>query len=292
MSEYSDLHLPSKPTTPGASGGASQRDRRFTDTFFDIHKHPVRFPNGRPWCGPREFSAMADRGEEPGFIGGDLQQGEHVTDESGTMVDRQASFKSVWSAPWTPLAKYFIYIYKRKLIRFDYQRMLVEEQASYDRYYEAAALLGSELNRVVDYGVMPHFQITSKLGYPTKMVKVAQAAIAGDPWLLGFTEQPNDELAKILGYKAVPSGGHMQSYTPVERAKSYDPRDVSPIVTPEQVLATPQAELLKMIAELTAAAVAQAVPLAIKAAREQEKADHVARSQAGKEAARTKREAA
>lgn len=234
------LNIPSKPVSTGASTGRNQKDRRYIDTFHDVHRHPVRFPFGRPWSGVREIAANRDAVPVPhdGFVA-TLSPGEHVQDEHGN-CDRGATFASVWSAPWVPLEKYWKFNYPRKLISFDYAKMRMEESQALDVYYEAAALLGAELNIRVDYGVIPHFQITAKIGRPSKMLAIAEAAMAGDPWLLGFKDEVNLDLANILGY----------TERGLRRVTSYVPPE--PIITPAEVVATPQNELLKRLEALEA----------------------------------------
>lgn len=243
------VNVPSKPESDGASGGRNQKDRRYQDTFWDQHRHPVRFPNGRPWNGPRELAANRDVVPPPqdGFCGA-LAQGQYVDDDTGR-IDRTATLGAVWFAPWVPLEKYFKFNYPRKRISFDYAKMIREETAGLDEYYKAAAKLGAKLNLRVEYGVVPDFQITADLGEPTSYltkIRVAEAAMAGDPWVLGFIDEPNPDLAKVLGYNQ--RGMQVLSYTPP-----------AAVVTPAQVLATPDADLLKMIAEMAATAAAAAV---------------------------------
>lgn len=235
---------PSKPVSPGAQGVNSQRDRRFSDTFFDIHKS-ARFPRGRPWTGEREYAATPEQGHQPGFISGDLQPGEYVTDAAG-ICDRQATLATAWHAPWTPLAKYFKFNYQRKQISFDYVRMERDEKESLDRYFQAAAKMsGANGWGAIEYGKMPSYQITAILGEPTPYLRIAQAARAGDPWLLGHIDEPNDELAQILGQ--VHSGTGLYLPTTVKE----------PVVTVEKVLATAPTDLNAMIAAAVAQALAQ-----------------------------------
>lgn len=258
-----DLAFPAVPTKPVESvfgAGRNQKDRRWQGNAFDNHRHASRrggiFAQGRPWTGIKEFCANRDHERRPtdGFIN-DLQPGMYVEDGNGIM-DRHATLTSGWEAPWYPSFKYAKWERGFDRFRWDYPAMRLHEQQGYDRYYEAAALLGAGLNIMVEYGVTPHFQITSKLGRPTKLLPVIDAAMGGNPWLLGFTDEVDTELAKLLGYN--------------ERNMrfSYTPETPDPIVTPEQVLATPQADLLKMVAEMAAAAASAAVQKAFEA-REQ-----------------------
>ncbi len=250
--------LPSKPTSKGAVGPGSQSYRRFTDTFWDLHKHPLKFPTGRPFTGEREFTSGTDRESiTAGFITSDLQQGAYYCDnpEMGqTIEERQMTLASGWSAPWVPMAKYFknAFNYRRKTIDLSkgYLQMESDERQGLEIYWRAAAKMAGDNDQVGPDKPVP-FRIATNLGLPSKMIRVAQAARAGDPWLLGFVEEPNVELAKILGYNIAFIGGRSgdSEYTAVKVAEPE-----KPIVTPEQVLATPTVDLPKMIAEAVAAA--------------------------------------
>lgn len=237
--QYEPINTPSKPMTEGAATGRNQKDRRYTDTFWDNHRS-ARFPNGRPWCGEREIAANTELMHEDGFVQADLMQGEYVEDDFNK-CDRIATLRATWTSPWRPLAKYFRFNYPKKRITFDYVKMRAEEERSLEEYYEAAAILGANLNVGVEYGVMPSFQIRAKIGNPTKYLKIAEAAIAGDPWLLGHIDEPNPELAAILGFNQ--RGMRVTSYTPPEPVA---------IVTPAQVVAASPPELMELLRNLTA----------------------------------------
>lgn len=229
---------PSKQTDMGASTGRNQKDRRYPDTFFDMHRHSQRFPKGRPWTGQREIAANRDliltNGSPPpdGFIG-TMSPGEYVMNEAGG-CDRPATFGSVWDAPWVPVEKYWRYDYRRKTISFDYAKMHLEESQSLELYYEAAAQMGAALNIRVDYGVLPQFQILSKIGRPTKMVKIAEAAMAGDPWLLGFRDETNPELADILGLNR--RGMRVTSFVPTPSTPLIQPAEVVALTSTDALL--------------------------------------------------------
>jgi hypothetical protein len=249
---------PSKPNFGGVSTTGSQRDRRFTDTFFDTHKHPVKFPNGRPFTGEREFTSGTDRESiTAGFITSDLQCGQYFceTPEMGqTPQERIATLSSAWSAPWIPIAKYFRFNYRHKRITFAYDKMIADEQVGLARYWDAAAKLAGE-NDVIDPDrpLAVPFRIRTLLGSPTSYqgkIRLARAAQAGDPWLLGFVDTPNEELAKILGLNISYVGGHAGDH---EHTVTQQPLELPPVVTPEQVLATPPLDIQKMIADAIAA---------------------------------------
>ena len=241
------------PFSPVTAIPGGQAGRRYQDTFFDIHRHPTKFPAGRPWTGPRELAAMPDRiPKEPDpFCGGDLQQGEYVVDEGG-INNRAETFASVWTAPWVPIKKYFKFVYERKLIRFGYQEMYLDEQRGLRDYYAAAAKVGVGFGQGVEFGKIPHPSITNLLGMPSRMIYIAQAAMANDAWLLGFKDEPNEALAEILGLS--------------RDGLPLPPLDWSPVVTTQQVLATPQADLMAMIEQLQA----QVAELTAKKAKQRE----------------------
>lgn len=276
-------HIPSKPVNKGASSVGSQRDRRFTDTFFDTHRHPIRFPKGRPFTGQREFTSGTDRESiDAGFISSDLQCGEWVCDNPDfgqTKEERAETLASVWHAPWLPVSRYFKFNYRRKIITLDYARGMADEKAGLDRYFRAAAKMsGANGWGEIKYGVTPTYQITTLLGEPSPYLPIWQAAIAGDPWLLGFVDEPNEQLAKILGLDVHYLEGHRSpdsEYVAVQRGQA-----AQPIVTPEKVLATPMEQLAQMIADASAKAVADAL-----AQRDRERAEKMRAAKAKKAAA-------
>lgn len=229
------LNTPSKPSDRDGLVTGGQAKRRYQDTFFDIHQSS-RFPRGRPWTGPRELASMPhDRHPDP-FCGGDLQQGEYVVDDYGN-VDRAATFRSTWQAPWVPLKRYFVFVYERKLIRFNYRQFRLDEERGLNDYFRGAAKLGVGLNIRVEKGQVPHFQITELLGMPSRMLEIADAALAGDPWLLGHIDEPNPKLAEILGLSV--------DGLPL-------PAQPAPPLSVEQVLQAPQESLDELVARKVA----------------------------------------
>lgn len=258
------LNTPSKPQVQGAAIGRNQKDRRYNDTFFDQHRHPKRFPNGRPWCGPREIAANHDLMHEDGFVMGDLMRGQYVETDDG-QCDRAATLQSAWHAPWTPYAKYFRYNYKRKTIFLNYQQMRTDENEGLQRYYKAASKLGIQLNLRVEPGILPHPQIVSELGEPSRMIKIAEAAMAGDPWLLGFIDEPNPDLADILGI-------HPQSGILTNEYASYEPPEQ--IQKVEAIIAAPvNQDLLMMLAEMQKGMMALTTEVASLSAERNKKAE-------------------
>lgn len=235
---------PTKPTVAVSSVG-SQRDNRYLDTFTDQHRFSPKYPDGRPWHGYREIAAT--KGHKDGFVNSDLIPGRHV--EPGE--DPALAWATIWHAPWMPEAKYFEFNYARSKIAIRYDRMAGDDRAAQDTYYEAAAILAFEKGEEVEYGSFPKFSIRAKIGDPPRSPKIAQAAQAGDLWLLGFSSEVNEELAVLLGLS--PRG------LTVARTAT------TPLVTPEAVVSASQSGDL-------AAMIAAAVEAALKAEREKNRA--------------------
>lgn len=278
MTAPNTIPMPSKPLERGASSTGSQRDRRWTDTFFDDYRHP-RFPNGRPFTGEREFkSGVSEQSVTAGFLQSDLQCGEYFCEnpaQGQTAIERQMTLDSVWVAPFLLPGgkKYMNFNYAKKRIAWRYDAFIADERGGLGRYWEAAAKMAGESD-IIDPArpdAVP-FRIRTTLGSPRvymNKIRLAQACQAGDPWIMGAVDTPNEELSKLLGLGTVQYIGGTQygdsEYVSVPRAAA-----PAPPVTPERVLAVPLDQVQAMIA----AALAQH--------EAQKKADHAARSAAGK----------
>ncbi len=261
MTAPNNIQLPSKPVDRGASTTISQRDRRFTDTYFDTYKHPTRFPKGRPFCGPREFkSGVSEPSETSGFLVSDLSPGEYFCENPAlgqTVYERQQTLDSVWEPRWLPPGgkKYMEFNHRLKRITFRYDAFINDERSALSQYWDAAAKMAGESD-IIDPNrpdAVP-FRIRSILGRPqtfTNKIRLAQACIAGDPWLMGAVNTPNEELAKLLGFTPVQYLGGAQEgdaafvMAPTQKAPE-------PIVTPAQVLSVPVEEVQKLIANALA----------------------------------------
>lgn len=253
------LTMPSKPQERGAATTISQRDRRFTDTFFDTYRHP-RFPNGRPFTGQREFqSGSATESIAAGFLQSDLQCAEYFCENPAlgqTPQERALTIASAWEAPWLPAAKYWRYNYRHKRVTFALDQMIADERAGLNRYWEAAAKLAGEND---DFGpdrpLGVPFRIRTLLGMPTVYtgkITLAQAAQAGDPWLMGAVPEPNERLAKILGHTVQYLGAPL-NHGDAEYVAAPAAAAAAPVVTPDQVLSVAPSDLAKMIADAIAA---------------------------------------
>lgn len=268
------ITAPSKPISKGAASTGSQRDRRFTDTFWDTYTHPRRFPKGRPFTGQREFQSGSETESiNAGFLQSDLQCGEYVCDNPDmgqTPEERQFTLASAWVAPWLPPGgkKYMRFNYRRKTIAFDYIKGEMDERAALQTYFLAAAKLsGANGWGEIKSGVMPSFQVTSVMGEPSKYLPVWAAARAGDPWLMGAVDEPNERLAKILGFTEPQYFGGME-FGDAEAVMVQSAPAAEPIVSAERIIATPLPDVAKMVADAVAAALAarDAVDAAKKAA--------------------------
>lgn len=274
------LPMPSKPHERGASTTISQRDRRWTDTFFDDYRHAA-FPNGRPFTGEREYkSGVSEQSVTAGFLSSDLMCGEYVCEslEQGqTEQERQLTLASAWDAPFLLPGgkKYMQFNYAKKRIQWRYDAFIADERTALGRYWDAAAKAAGESD-IIDPSrpdAVP-FRIRTLLGSPrqyTNKIRLAQACQAGDPWVMGAVKTPNEELAKLLGFGTVQYlGGAIlgdAAYVSVPTGAA-----PTPAATPEQVLAVPMEQVQQMIADALAAHDAK------------KKAEHAAKSRAGKQA--------
>lgn len=249
-----NIVAPSKPLVGGVSTSGSQRDRRFTDTFWDTFKHPVKFPNGRPWTGERELrSGSPYPTMHDGFITSDLQQGAYFCENPPrqTEEERRATITTAWTCPWVPLAKYFRFNPLAKRITFALDKMIADENEGAARWWEAAAKMAGD-NDDIDHDrpkAVP-FRIKRVIGDPlryTNQIRLAQAMQAADPWLVGFTDAPNEELAKILRIKVAYVGARGSDSAEAVLIKTPDP--TPPLATPEHVLSLTPVQLQEMIAE-------------------------------------------
>lgn len=254
--------MPSKPQERGAATTVSQRDRRFTDTVFDTYRH-ARFPNGRPFTGQREFqSGSATESIAAGFLQSDLQCGEYFCDspELGqTPQERIATLASTWEAPWLMPGgrKYMKFDYRRKRVEFLYTAFIKHEQNALGQFWDACAVAAGQ-EEVVDPNKPDalSFRLRKLFGSPRNFmgkIRLAQACQAGDPWIMGAVQTPNEELAKILGLD-VQYLGSKQDYGDAQYVAVPQPKAPEPLLTPEQALSVTPAQLQSMIADALAKA--------------------------------------
>lgn len=164
-----------------------QASHRYMDTFRDQHKSR-RFPDGRPWWGWREYASM--KGQPDGFVSADLFPGSHEDPAQR------------WTAPWLPEADFFDFNYRKSAVIINYRKMLTHDTHYWHEYYRAANRMAFEKGwEEVHEGRLPRASIRHVIGEPPRSPKIAQAALAGDRWLLGDESERNvnEELASLLG---------------------------------------------------------------------------------------------
>lgn len=261
MTAPNTLHTPTKPTERGASTSGSQRDRRWTDTFFDDYRHP-RFPNGRPFTGEREYkSGVSEQSVTAGFLTSDLQCGEYFCENpvmGQTPLERQMTLDSAWSAPFLLPGgkKYMNFNYAKKRIAWRYDAFIADEKAELGKYWLAAAKMAGEGDVIEPTrpDAVP-FRIRAVMGSPRvylNKIRLAQACQAGDPWIMGAVDTPNEELAKILGLGEVQYLGGLNlgdaAYVSVPT-----PRAAEPLAKPDEVLSVSMDKVQEMIQAALAA---------------------------------------
>lgn len=214
----------------------SQAANRWVVTVYDQHKCP-RFPRGRPFWGYVEYPAE--------------KQMDALFVQEMMPGDTNDPMNSSWGAPWMPPQTIaatgrstFRLNMKRDQLTWNYGTVISDDTIALQNYYEAAAKIAYQKGwDAPNFGQAVSFQILTILGYPPRSPKIAEAASAGDPWILGFTDQVNEELAQLLKPGRMHTGG-----TRVVQ-------NLVPTLTPAQVL-DPQADIAKMIADAVQAALA------------------------------------
>jgi hypothetical protein len=169
--------MPSRIVTP--IDGWSQDKQRGLALFYDQHRS-TKFPDGRPWwC----YTERPANGAAIPMPVGDLQP-------------------HGWNAPWFPEAKYMVMsmgTLASNKFRIAYERMVTDYRQAWDEYYQRAATEAAVLNLPIpDYGDVLTWKLRAVVGQPPRSPKIPEAALAGDIWLLGFTEEPNEYLARLL----------------------------------------------------------------------------------------------
>ncbi len=182
--------MPTKPTTQVRSAN-SQKDQRWAYTVYDQHTSS-RFPRGRPWWGVVEYAS--DRALDASFVG-NLMPG-----------DSDDPMNSSWDAPWMPdavkswnnVGTYRLDL-KRQRITWLYPAIIAADKLALEEYYHKAATIAYEKGwPAPKLGEPVPYQIRQILYSPPRSPKIAEAAMAGDQWLLGFSSQVNEDLQALL----------------------------------------------------------------------------------------------
>ena len=214
--------------------GWGQHKQRGQMILFDQHR-TKDFPDGRPWWTYTEKQVEQENGNRiiaPQPIGEPVPVSADIVDPDGTVIKG-------WSAPWYPEPKYMVMsINSRQGNRFKirYDVMQTDYRAAMEEYYKRAVQEAATLNLPMPrFGEPIGYRLRQIVGEPPKSPKIPEAAIAGDPWLLGFSDEPNDLLRRYL-------------YT-----------GNSVIVTPEESESQPLGLTAQQISELVAQKVAEAL---------------------------------
>ena len=183
--------MPTKPQSGSASTLTSQRDMRTLETVFDQHKNS-RFPNGRPFWGYAEI--QTDRRALPAFVC-ELMPGDH-----------QDPMGSGHNPPWLPTQmresngrRYLELNMRERKLKWNYALIIADDKLARLNYYRAAAKIANANGwKAPGMNEPVSFQIQSILLDPPRDPRVAEAALAQDPWILGFTEEVNPTLQALL----------------------------------------------------------------------------------------------
>lgn len=164
---------------PAPVDGWSQDKQRGLALFFDQHRSD-KWPDGRPWWGYTERPA---NGASTPMPVGELQP-------------------HGWQAPWYPESKYMnmsMGTLSSNRFRIAYERMVTDYRQAWDEYYQRAATEAAALNLPIpDYGEPLTWKLRAIVGNPPKSPKIPEAALGGDRWLLGFIDEPNEQLERLL----------------------------------------------------------------------------------------------
>lgn len=227
-------------------GGSDQANRRMLVTYRDHHRF-AKFPEGRCWWGYVEIPA--DPMLPPGAVGS-LAPGHHEF-PFGT---REDPTWERWEAPWYPQEKYFDFDHRRSLVRIRYDKMIADYTQRNREYYAAANKIASgngwEAPRM---GGDLHPRYIDLLGQQPQSIKIPQAAQAGDPWLLGFSQEPNEQLAKLLRETTYGDWDGMAYEEALQIANGV----ATPLSSPAEVLSMNPDQLNALIAQAVADALAR-----------------------------------
>lgn len=172
--------------------GWNQQSGRAVGLFFDQHKSAV-YPMGRPWWAWTE--TPTDPTHARGCVG-------EISPVSADMRLPDGTVIKGWSAPWYPEQKYIVMaisLLSGNRFKIDYSRQITDYKEANERYYRLAASTAGARNWPAPkmYGPVD-FQLRALVGDAPKSPKVPEAALAEDPWVLGFSTNANERVDAIL----------------------------------------------------------------------------------------------
>jgi len=136
----------------------------------------------------------SDRQLEPSFIG-NIMPG-----------DSDDPMNSSWDAPWMPdvvktwnnVGTYRLDL-KKQRITWLYAAIANADRLAMEEYYHKAATIAYEKGwPAPKLGEPVPYQIRQILFSPPRSPRIAEAAMAGDQWILGFSPQVNEDLQALL----------------------------------------------------------------------------------------------
>lgn len=158
--------------------------------FFDQHVHPRVFPKGRAWWTilEKSWNGMDTPGACAEYMAGGR-------DDNGLEL--------TWNAPWFPENKYgklHSGTFGALRLEWEYVRMRADLNVAWEEYHRAACRVAAQskwelpvLYEPVDWRIAAALE-----SEPPKSPKIPEAAMAGDPWLIGVHTEPNERLQKLL----------------------------------------------------------------------------------------------
>ena len=197
------------------------------------------------------------------------------TVEKSTKMPVGPVYRMGWTAPWEAPQAYIVSsigkiskvtfgngVVPRGMttdrFRIDYEQMRKDDKAAYDAFLNHAIRVAFDRNITPPkYGQPLHYHLTTIVGPPPRDPRIAQAALAGNKWLLGqlmptfnpvtnqMEVEEDEELARILRQ------GNDQYQTVEEMEREAERNEVSAGPVPDQVQEM-FAEFKKMKAELDA----------------------------------------
>lgn len=211
--------MPTKPTVSIQTSNTQAKNRKLV-TVHDTHKCN-RFPEGRPWWGYAEKPSEAGM---PWGIVGTLSPGNH-----------ERPFEDSWEAPWYPDAKYLSPNLEIGKLMINYLGMGADYTNATRKYYEECAQKADENKWIAPaFGGPVDSRFRAVVGRDVpQSPKIPQAAQAGDPWILGFTSEINENLARILRTTTFGAGVQVIEEGPPAGAVTMLPTDISALVASE-----------------------------------------------------------
>lgn len=194
--------MPTKPSVAIQTSNTQAKNRRGI-TVYDQHKSS-RFPLGRPWWG---FAEKPSEAGMPWGIVGTLNPGNH---EEGQNRD----WSSTWEAPWYPDAKWMVSDLEKGKLTINYTGMIAEYTNANRAYYNKCAEKADENKwQAPVFGGPVDSKLRAVVGRDVpQSPKIPQAAMAGDPWILGTTSEVNERLYKIIKNTVFGSGVSVMEY--------------------------------------------------------------------------------